>query len=159
MNKRVMAFVVAANIMLPATVLAHEEPIEGQWCNNGNIVILGEFSFTSLHLARFERFAEDVCPGSGLEGGDIETKSCGQFDDEYDLARSATNHLCQSLAYRNVNSRGDGGTVRPIFYGPESLKNSDQNHHEVYSIVQGVRFACGLCDMEFDERERKLLIK
>ncbi|WP_394393230.1 hypothetical protein [Shewanella woodyi] len=158
MKKSVMALLVATNMMLPVAALAHEEPIESQWCQNGNVVILGEFKLTPLHLARFGRFAENECPDFG---GGVGTKSCGQFDDEYGLTRAATGHLCNSIAYelRDVSREGDGGTVRPIFYGPESLKNSDKNHHEVYSIVQGVQFACGLCDMETERRERKLLAK
>ncbi len=159
MNKCVIALMVAANMMASATVLAHEEPIEGEWCRNGNVVILGEFTLTPLHLTRFKRFAEDVCPASGM--GDVNTKSCGQFDDEYGLARAATNNLCSSLAYdlRNVSTYGDDGTVRPIFYGPESMKNSDNNHHDVYSITQGVKFACGLCEMAPDRQGRKLQIR
>ena len=153
MNKYVITLLTTSSIILSTAVFAHEEPIEEQWCQNGNIIIIGEFKFTPLHLTRFDRYSKDVCPN--FDGGiDIESKSCGQFDDEFGITRAATAHLCHSIAYdlRDVSLDSSIGTVRPIFYGPESIKNSDKNHHKVYSIVQGVHFAWGLCKMEVDSR-------
>ncbi|MBV7317287.1 hypothetical protein [Shewanella sp. NIFS-20-20] len=149
---------VSLAVCFSVTAFAHEEPIEGRWCSGGQIKVLGEFSIMPLHLSRFARNEEPTCEPVN---GDINTRSCGQFDDEYGVARMAAAQLCHTLAYSDARTSidADDGSVKPIFYGPESLRNTQENHHEVYTIQQGVNFACGLCEMEVSRRQRSLSVK
>ncbi len=119
-------------------VSAHEEAIEKGWCANGEIKILGTFNLNKILLEKFRDEQDAVC---------TQYRSCGQFDDDYDLSFRAAGSICHSfssdeLAYR---SRGDHLTVRPIFHSPVTMKNAEENHHEIYSIDQGVEFSCGYC--------------
>lgn len=125
---------------------AHQEPIESGWCANGEIHILGTFNLNQLLLEKFRNEQDAVC---NLY------RSCGQFDDDYDLSFRTAGAICHSfssdeLAYR---SQGDHLTVRPIFHSPVTMKNSEQNHHEIYSIEQGVEFSCGYCVIQSLEAE------
>ncbi|MCL2916069.1 hypothetical protein L2725_20210 [Shewanella corallii] len=133
---------------------AHEEPIDTEWCEGGRVVLLGKFTLHGNQLQRYANYVEEngVCPG-GDDG--VSTKTCGQFDDEYGVGRSASSNLCSQFAYRV--GRGDDGTVKPIFYEPASFRDGDPNHHELYSVKQGVVFACGLCEMPVERRETKQL--
>lgn len=85
------AFMVLSNY-----ISAHEEPIEKQWCQDGHLVIFGEFKLTPRYLESFVQ--GDDCDS---QLGGVETKSCGQFDDDYFGARAAATHLCHSLSRKS----------------------------------------------------------
>jgi hypothetical protein len=116
--------------------LAHEEALESQWCQGGQITILGQFQLHSKLLQTFMQESE-VC---------TELKSCGQFDDDFSGARAAAQGTCSMYTVAS-KTYGDHGTIRPIYTSPTSIKNGFSAHHELYSIDQGVSFSCGYCDM------------
>ncbi|MGI2258209.1 hypothetical protein [Shewanella sp. GXUN23E] len=132
--------------------VAHQEPIESRWCEGGRVTLLGTFTLHGNQLSRYASWATETgeCPATT----DISTRSCGQFDDEYDMARSASASMCQQLVYRS--GPGDNGTVRPIFYEPASFRDQDPNHHELYRLEQGIVFACGLCELPRSADEKQL---
>jgi len=129
--------ILSASMAVPT--FAHEEALEQGWCQGGNISILGTFQLYEKSLTYFQQETQ-VC---------TELKSCGQFDDDFGTARHAASGLCSTLAEaeKKFTNNGDDGTVRPIFDAPTTIKDSDSNHHLLYSIDQGVTFSCGLCTM------------
>lgn len=130
------------------SVSAHEEPLETGWCQGGSITILATMKLYHKPLTYFKSESQ-VCS---------DLKSCGQFDDDdFKTARTAADGLCSTLAEaeKTLQQLGDDGTVRPIFISPNSIKDSDVNHHLLYSIDQGVEFSCGLCSMPAQERRTK----
>jgi hypothetical protein len=122
--------------VLSSASFAHEEALESQWCQGGQISILGQFQLHSKLLQTFMQESE-VCS---------ELKSCGQFDDDFTGARAAAHGTCAMYTVAS-KTYGDHGTIRPIFTAPTSIKNDFSAHHDLYSIDQGVSFSCGYCDM------------
>ncbi|MGX5172887.1 hypothetical protein ACUR5C_02515 [Aliikangiella sp. IMCC44653] len=134
----------ATAVMLGAgvssTAFAHEEAINTGWCSGGQITILGQFKLNQALLQQFAKESSGVCS---------QLKSCGQFDDEYGVAYKTAGALCHSfseaeLTYKNI---GDHLSVRAIFHSPATMKNSEANHHTLYSFEQGLEFSCGLCEL------------
>lgn len=150
------AWMFAASLALIAGAgQAHQEPIDSEWCEGGRIVLLGKFSLQGNQLERFGRYVEENGECPSIAG--IGTRTCGQFDDEYGLTRTAADHLCGQFKYRR--NRGDAGSVKPIFYEPASFRDQDPNHHELYRLEQGVVFACGLCKMPREDRAKQVEIR
>ncbi|TQV86470.1 hypothetical protein [Aliikangiella coralliicola] len=128
-------------IIFPSVAIAHEEAMESDWCGGGEITILGYFKLNAALLKNFKGEDNAVCS---------QLRSCGQFDDDdYGISRRTALNICRSFSEAELEVRtiGDHETVRPIFYAPASIKNSELNHHVLYSISQGVEFSCGMCAM------------
>lgn len=144
MKKNYLILMTGAFMVLSNYISAHEVPIEKQWCQDGHLVIFGEFKLTPRYLESFVQ--GDDCDS---QLGGVETKSCGQFDDDYFGARAAATHLCHSLSRKSDDvsrvSYSDKDTIKPIFNGPESIRNRNENHHQLYLIQQGVSFSCAKC--------------
>ncbi len=72
-------------------------------------------------------------------------KTCGEFDDDYRVARALALATC--TAYANASTEfPDGGLVVPIFDGPASFLDAD--HHQVYELSDGISGVCALCPDE-----------
>lgn len=127
-------------LLLPFTLSAHEEALDNGWCAGGQVTVLGQFSLTAPVLSKFKGADNAVCN---------QLKSCGQFDDDdYTAARRAADAFCHQLSEVELASSktsSDNGTVRPIFHAPAVVKNAELQHHELYSVNQGLSFSCGVC--------------
>lgn len=136
----------ATALMLSFGVIAHEEPMESDWCSGGQIAVLGHFSLNHKLLAKFKGETNAVCS---------QFKSCGQFDDDdYNVSWRTAHSFCAAFSEAEINRSAvdDDGTVRPIFYLPLSFKNSEVNHHLLYSIDQGIEFSCAACSFTDEVR-------
>lgn len=139
-------------ITLLATIVsglacAHEEAMDSSWCEGGQIEILGHFQLNHNLLEKFKGEDNAVCS---------QLKSCGQFDDDdYGVSMRAASALCSSFSESELLLRVNGyhDTVRPIFYSPVNFKNSETNHHILYSLSQGIEFSCARCIMREYEAE------
>jgi hypothetical protein len=136
-----IATAITLGFSLSGAAIAHEEALNSGWCSGGQISILGQFKLNKTLLQQFAKESSGVCS---------QLKSCGQFDDEYGVAFRTAGALCHSfseaeLTYKNI---GDHLSVRAIFHSPATMKNSEANHHDLYSFEQGLEFSCGLCELD-----------
>ena len=138
---------------LIGTVAAHDEPMDSNWCSGGQITILGHFQLNQSLLKKFKGEENAVCNN---------LKSCGQFDDDdYSIANRTALSICSSLSVTEllIKTNGDNDTVRPIFYSPINFKNSEVNHHLLYTISQGLEFSCGQCSLDVMEEAEEASTK
>lgn len=127
------------------SILSHEQAMEKGWCAAGTISILGNFSLNKPLLEKFKGEENAVCN---------QLRSCGQFDDDdYTISTRAATSLCHSFSEAELEYRttGDHQTVRAIIHSPVTAKNSEDSHHELYSIDQGIEFSCGICRIETEQ--------
>lgn len=130
--------VLAAGILLPGMVSAHSEFPTPTWCSRGKIVEVGSFQILPSHLQQLQQ--ADQCPAPN--SGPI-LKDCGQFDDDYAIAKKAAMTACSGYAGRPMGG-SDAGTV--IFNVMSPSAYNDANHHDTYSIDMGVTGICVRCD-------------
>lgn len=145
-----IVIVITIWLALSSTLIhAHEEPMEAGWCKAGKVTIIGHFKLNQDILSLFKGPENAVC---------LLQKSCGQFDDDdYSVGLRAASSLCHmySAAELEFRHNADHLTVRPIFYSPNSFRNSEVNHHSLYSIAQGVEFSCGICKISAERKVEK----
>lgn len=127
----------AVLLMLASTcAAAHGGLPSAEWCEGGRITVVSEFVFTS----------EGLRPGNECPAGARSTRDCGQFDDDYGRARSAANDHCGQFAYDAAPSKiADLGSAIPLVESPSSYL--DDQHHQTYSITQGLSGTCLRCDL------------
>lgn len=149
-----LSLIVAA---LPA--LAHDPLPALDWCSRGRTVPVGEFDFDGRTLRSYQK-----CTGSGGNpassicallpiptSGDVECEPnmCGEFDDDYHVAKMAAFRYCQSLrnlgpALRSGTAGSSDDQVVPLF--PPSQHNfNSTTHHADYDLDEGIKGMCVLC--------------
>ena len=114
----------------------HQEPIDSDWCKEGHIEVLAEFSYTSL------MFEHQLETGQACQR-ELGPLSCGQFDDDYSLARTLADNQCAS--YQGSEIEFELGTIKPIFHAPDVFKNAQKEHHDLYRKEMGLVFSCARC--------------
>ena len=132
--RRFTAMAVAMTI--PLWCGGHETDLQGEWCTGE-----GErLQWVSSHTLNADEIGEVAAGEIDQTCGPIQDRSCGQLDhDDYGLSRLAAKSMCGALA-------------RPVFFGPESFLQDDVvpelgigKHHLLYSLDQGIEFACYIC--------------
>lgn len=119
-----------------ADLRAHSELPTQHWCENGRQVEVATFDIPPPSLVQVAVEGECV-PGNN---GQI-PKDCGQFDDDYAIAKSAANAMCAAYQPRK-QPPNDYGTVIFLIETPEYTA---EDHHDIYSIDHGLKGSCVRC--------------
>lgn len=129
------------------SVLAHNPLDHPDWCTeNGRLVVVDEFEWDGESLARLvrEERSGDSCATRNSSGS--ETKTCGQFDDDWGIVDARASGHCDGYAVRFVGAtHRDHGTVVHIAEGPEAF-DDEKRHHERYRAEMGLRAICIRCE-------------
>lgn len=131
------------------TARAHSELPSSGWCAGGDVVEVASFEILPATLADLRE--DDKCPP---EGTPIE-KDCGQFDDDYALAKNASAQACAAYAGRpGRGAASDAGSIVVLVESPaEYLVES---HHADYSLELGLRGMCVRCEIGAQQPPRQL---
>lgn len=143
---------------LPA--LAHDPLPALDWCSQGRAVPIGEFDFDGATLKSFRQCAAHrgggtapaICallPTSTPTDDVICSPAmCGEFDDDYHVAKIAAFNYCNSLSnYATQISGGAGNTdhvIVPLF-SSDSATLQSADHHRLYRLDEGAKGTCMLC--------------
>lgn len=141
---------------LPA--LAHDPLPALDWCSRGRAISIGEFDFDGRTLATFRKCAGSgarpdtaVCTALPIPIGDdviCPPAQCGEFDDDYHVAKMAAFRYCQSLRTLSPELRTGTGSVDdqivPLF-APEQHTFNSPTHHADYDLDEGIKGMCMLC--------------
>lgn len=146
-------------VLLCADAVAHERLTVPDWCEGGQIRILGSFEFSAQDLAAY---AACVRTGScvdvtvtatpnalgrgGADSGSCSIRSCGEFDDDYGVAARLADRHCAAFAFRpNPRRHRDEGSVIPMISSPAQFNLAE--HHGDYAFEQGLSGMCAVCVM------------
>ncbi len=136
--------------LFPVTMaMAHSELPAVDWCAVGTPTAVMSFNIAPSVLTEVR--AGGNCTGSG------NTRSCGEFDDDYSAALRAAQNLCDQFTVAPVQpqaqARGatvpptttvpDQGTTIPLIQAPTTFLM--RQHHTLYSIDQGLQGVCVRC--------------
>lgn len=128
--------------------LAHSELPSAAWCANGRVVEVARFEIEPQTLQQLRQ--DDECPPPGQPI----LKDCGQFDDDYGVAKRAADRACSAYArppsQQDVANTGDAGSVVVLVESP--LEYSAPTHHDDYTVDLGVSGMCVRCDMPLRTR-------
>lgn len=119
---------------LAGTAAAHDTLGLQAWCGGGRLQLLGEFQIGPGPLAAFRD--ADACPSGGGP------KNCGQFDDDYYVARTYSASYCVQ-AYPEIAQSSELIGLRAEIVGPAPFLSD--NHHAAYHVGQGVQGFCVAC--------------
>lgn len=143
---------------LPA--LAHDPLPALDWCRSGRTVPVGEFDFDGRTLRSYQKCtgsggnpAGSICALLPIPTGDdgviCSPAQCGEFDDDYHVAKMAAFRYCQSL--RNLGPKLRSGSaadtddqVVPLF-APDQYTFNSSTHHTDYDLDEGIKGMCMLC--------------
>jgi hypothetical protein len=120
------------------TCWAHSELPDAQWCAEGRTVVVASFELAPELLVA-ER---EICRTDPDDGGGS-TRECGQFDDDYDIARRTALAVCDAYQADPVGP-GDIGTVIHLVDQPWTYNDGD--HHELYQVQHGLSGHCVRCE-------------
>lgn len=120
-----------------SSVQAHSDLPTAVWCENGREVELATFQIQPTTLQQLR--ADDECPPPGSPI----LKDCGQFDDDYGVAKSAAGAAC--AAYMPLKAPvGDIGSVVILIHQPQQYLV--ESHHSAYNVGLGLSGSCVRCD-------------
>lgn len=145
--------------------LAHDLLPTMDACSGAKPRILGSFGYSKAGLNDYRiclrrEAANGHNPSTGGGGGGsgpgpicyVQTvpiemarcpaQTCGDFDDDYGVARALALSACMSYVGEGTEFP-EGGLVLPVFDGPQTFLG--QNHHADYQITQGISGTCALC--------------
>ncbi|RMH36343.1 MAG: hypothetical protein D6694_13975 [Gammaproteobacteria bacterium] len=124
---------------------AHSPEALTQWCPNGRVQVIGQWQYSAFVIRKLKTSAQtcQVTPGD---------KSCGQFDDDWEMAWRVAQGTCAGAA-------GDT-PVRTDVTGPASFLDNRavvgskaRMHHFIYTIDEGITFSCQVCVTESAPRD------
>jgi hypothetical protein len=152
-------------VAVPA--LAHDPLPAMEWCREGRAVPIGDFEFDggtlkTFHQCRLSRRSDhgssSVCallpiPVRPVTDDRVcEPNMCGEFDDDYHVAKIAAFNYCNSLdaVAPDPDSYPPGTTgtynhqIVPLF-APEPASFHAANHHLIYKLEDGIKGSCMRC--------------
>ncbi|MBB5206494.1 hypothetical protein [Chiayiivirga flava] len=121
----------------PQRAHAHAQLPSETWCEAGVEVVLATFQISPQTLVDLRVADECPPPGSPV------VKDCGQFDDDYGIAKSAAGAACAAYMPRK-QPPGDFGSVIVVVEAPAQY--NAETHHVDYDVQQGLSGACVRCD-------------
>lgn len=130
-------------LLLAGAAFAHQTLATENWCANGVVEPVAEFTFTAAELGAYKTCLHGGRCAPGMSpANNFDLRTCGQFDDDWGVTkRMAVSHCA---AYSTTSKDGsDFGTVVAEVAGPASFNGAD--HHKHYSINEGVSGMCGRC--------------
>jgi hypothetical protein len=127
---------------------AHDPLPNVQWCSTGRVYAVAQFQFTP---AQIQTYADCLRSGMCLDtsatargGGGCSTQHCGEFDDDYGVARRMAYNRCSGYSQpAPTRSNPDRGSAIELIASPASF-NSD-SHHADYAAGQGLEGQCVRC--------------
>jgi hypothetical protein len=161
-------------LVVAGPALAHVSLPSESWCSHGRLAPVGHFTFSAIqiqHYADCETTTACVVPATpgsagsdtaltarGLAGRAVAppedcsqmlvpepTASCGEFDDDYGVARGLTDAFCARFVRLPIgNHVADWGTVVPDVLNPTLFYDPDLHHN--YSIYSGLDVMCLRCE-------------
>lgn len=141
------AVTLAAGIAVSCSAVAHTEFASADWCTQGIVMYIGDFTLTHDELvaeARRRReaasslCAQDANRPIGASGGD---STCGVFDPpSYEVARAMAQAACG--APESTAAAPDSGIVAFVS-DPPSFNAPD--HHLTFNFDSGLSGLCGVC--------------
>lgn len=132
---RLLAATIATLACALPDARAHSELPTQRWCEDGVQVEIATFDVPPPSMIQAA-----VAGACVLQNGSI-PKDCGQFDDDYAIAKSAATAMCAAYQPKKPPPN-DYGTVIFLIETPEYVA---EDHHESYVIEHGVRGSCVRC--------------
>jgi hypothetical protein len=124
-------------MLLSGIATAHSELPAPDWCDGGRLVPVMTVDVPAHTLESRGQMCR-------ADPQIAQTKECGQFDDDYDLAYSAAMGICHSLGFRLQSVEGDVGGVIFVPDGPSTYL--DPAHHAIYRFEHGLSGICVRCE-------------
>ncbi|MBN8741050.1 MAG: hypothetical protein BGP24_20200 [Lysobacterales bacterium 69-70] len=161
-------FAAASLLLIAPLAQAHDPLPSADWCQQGRPVQVAEFRFQKPALFSYRAClakltgrnddapgctvrddAEAILRGSAVRSQTIPThqcpaQTCGEFDDDYNVARRMAFNLCNTFATGLPSlTSTDNGSVVAILTGPSTL--IAPGHHADYTLSQGMTGICARC--------------
>ena len=123
-------------MLVSGAATAHSELPQEDWCEGGQMVPVVSIKVPAHTLVTRGEMCRAEPPVA-------QNKECGQFDDDYDLTKSAADGICQSLGFRGTEG-GDVGSVIFIADWPSTFL--DPAHHDIFELRHSLSGYCVRCE-------------
>lgn len=160
---------IAGLLLIAPLAQAHDPLPSADWCQQGRPEPVAEFRFQKPPLVSYRAclakltdrddgpacaVRDDVASPGILRNAAVRSQTipthqcpaqtCGEFDDDYHVARRMAFNYCNTFATgpNNLTSTGDGNVVA-ILTGPSTL--IETGHHADYTLSQGMTGICARC--------------
>jgi len=140
-------------LALTASVAQAHEPLPSPvWCSNGRAVAVAQFQYSPAQIQAYADClrlgicaeATPVSPTARGGSGDCSVQHCGQFDDDYGVARRMAFNRCSAYSQPTpTRTNPDLGSAIELISSPATFNAS--SHHTDYSAVQGLMGQCVRC--------------
>ncbi len=140
-------------LVLAVTVAQAHDPLPSPvWCSNGRPYAVTQFQFSPAQIQSYADclrlgICAETAPISATArggSGDCSTQHCGQFDDDYGVARRMAFARCSAYSQPTpTRSNPDLGSAIELIASPASFNTS--SHHTDYSAGQGLLGQCVRC--------------
>lgn len=161
-------FAAVGLLLIAPLAQAHDPLPSADWCQQGRPVPVAEFRYQKPALFSYRAClakltdrdgdtagctvrddTDTPLSGSAVRSQTIPThlcpaQTCGEFDDDYNVARRMAFNLCNTFATGVPSlASSDNGSVVAILTGPSTLITPA--HHADYTLSQGLSGICARC--------------
>jgi hypothetical protein len=137
-------------LALAGTVAQAHEPLPStEWCSSGRAYAVAQFQFTPAQIQSYAdclRSGMCVEPSATARGsaGGCSTQHCGEFDDDYGVARRMAYNRCSGYSQPTpTRSNPDRGSAIELIFSPGSFNSA--SHHQDYAAGQRLDGQCVRC--------------
>lgn len=139
-------------VLVAGATRGHEPLPSPVWCSHGRAVAVAQFQFTPVQIQSYaDCLRLGICAqtnpiSASARGGsgDCSVQHCGQFDDDYGVARRMAFNRCSTYSQPTPTpSNPDLGSAIELIASPVSFNAS--SHHTDYSALEGLSGQCVRC--------------
>lgn len=138
-------------LLFPVCLLAATAPALGhgvspldRFCPGGQAVVVAQFNFAPSQLQQYAACLADplnACTAEMPPDAGCALETCGEFDDDYDVASRLAFNYCATF---DVSPSGSGtGSTLATVNGPPQYNSA--THHQAYSFSGSLYGTCHRC--------------